>query len=354
MKRFLVLFTAAFLLIGCENDCGNCNNNKGEKMIAAKLFKKLDADKLQENINSMKDVGVKQLYIFPEQVYKTGAAEILDKSRIELWLIAPIFYNDENATLKNPEPKWAICDDGEIAQEKSKNGNWLKMVCPNDEEYLNYRIEYLKKALRQCEFTGVSLDFIRYFVFWESVFENTDPKTLRNSCFCDVCIKKYEEFAQTNEITEDKWTEFKCNTINEKVKKILTDLRLEFPDLKANLHAIPWLKDDFDGAIKKIAGQDFSLLAKQLDQISPMVYSKMLNHDGAWINKVVSGIYNEISDKNVKILPAVQIQKVYNGEVSITDFEDILKNSVKSPSAGVMIWQWEDLKDEQIKKIKEL
>lgn len=346
MKRFLFLLTAAFLLIGCEDDCEDCNNNnKGGDMVAAKLFRKLDADKLQENINTMNEVGVKQLYIFPEQVDKAGAPEILDNSGIELWLIAPIFFNDENASLENPQPKWAIDENGETAQEKSSDGSWLKMVCPNDEEYLDYRIEYLKKALRQCNFTGVSLDFIRYFVFWEGVFEDTAPTTLRNTCFCDVCKEKFEKF-------DGDWTEFKCKTIDDKVRYIITELRSEFPDLKVNLHAVPWLKDDFDGAIKKIAGQDFQLLAKQLDQIAPMTYSKMLKRNGEWINKVVSGIYNEIGNQNVKIIPAVQIQEVYSGEVSLADFEDIIKNAIKYPSSGVMVWQWEDLTGELIEIIK--
>ncbi len=222
--------------------------------------------------------------------------------------VAPIFFNDENGNLTNPVPKWAVCDDGETAQEKSNSGNWLKMVCPQDSEYVDYRISCLKDALRKCHFTGVSLDFIRYFVFWESVFEDTDPKKLRNSCFCENCIHTFKVFADISEIKGDttaeiagyitqhhaeKWAEYKCAVIDGAAKRILADLRTEFPSLKANIHAVPWKKDDFGGAIKSIPGQDFSLLSQQADQIAPMTYSKMLRRNGQWINDAVSDMYNE-------------------------------------------------------------
>lgn len=368
MKKTLILLITAFLLINCGNEEVSvpCCNEKGENMIAAKLFdlgKSLNADSLQKEIKIMQKANVKQLFVLPRHVEVDGAAKILDNSGIDLWLIAQIFYNDD---IKG---KSAICDDGKIAK-GTGNGSWLTMVCPNDDEYLENIIQYLKSSLSKCNFTGISLDFIRYFVFWEGVFENTDPNSLRNSCFCDICVSKFKKFAELTEIQGDnivdiannikknhleEWTEFKCKTIDEKIEKILTDLRADFPNLKANMHAVPWKKNDFDGAVKKIAGQDFSLLSRRLDQISPMTYSKMLGRNGQWITDVVSGISGEISNENIKVFPAVQIQSVYGENFNeTTDFKDIVKNAVKSPSTGVMIWQWEDLTEKQIEIINEL
>jgi hypothetical protein len=336
-------------------------------IVAAKLFKKLNADALQKQIEIMQDAGVNQLYVFPEQVHKSGAVAVLEKSGIDVWLIAPIFFNDENGNLTNPVPKWAVCDDGETAQEKSNDGNWLKMVCPHDSEYMDYRIAYLKDALRKCHFTGVSLDFIRYFVFWESVFEDTDPNTLRNSCFCDICVNRFKHFADISELTGDtaaeiagyikknhaeKWAEFKCAVIAGVTEKILADVRKEFPGLKANVHAVPWKKDDFGGAIQHIAGQNFSLLSRHVDQIAPMTYSKMLRRNGRWIHDVVSGIYNETGGEKVNVIPAIQMESVYGEDFNNSDFKEMLENSVKPPSSGVVIWQFEDLSGEQIEIIK--
>lgn len=361
MTRFFIITLIVILFIGCGK-----NEEKEENMtIAAKLFRKLNSNDLQKQIDIMQDVGVRQLYVFPEQVKIDEADKILDKSGIELWLIAPIFYNDENQNL-SPAPKWAICNDGEIAQEKSQNGNWLKMVCPNDTEYLDYRICYLEDALSLCNFTGISLDFIRYFVFWEGVFEDTPSETLRNSCFCDICVDRFKEYSQILEIQGnnikdratgikrnyfDKWTEFKCVTINEDVKRIVSKLRQKNPYIKVNLHAVPWTKNDFDGSIKSIAGQDFSLLSNNLEQLSPMTYSKMLRKNGQWINDLIKSLYEECGGK-LSVIPAIQCKSVYGEEFNDDDFEDILKNAVKSPSSGAAIWPFEDLSDKQIDIVK--
>ena len=358
------LLLSMLLLNGCIK--GGGEEQKGNDMIiAAKLFKVLPDNSLKNQTIIMKDLKVNQLYVRPEQVLKSGSPKILNDANIDLWLIAPIFYNDENEDL-SPAPRWAICYDGEVAQEKSKNGAWLKTVCPNDTQYLDYRISYLENALSLCKFKGISLDFIRYFVFWEGVFEDTQSKTLRNSCFCDVCTNKFKEYSQVTEIQGDnikekakfitknyfaEWTSFKCAVINESVEKIISRLRLVNPSMEVNLHALPWTKSDFDGAVKSIAGQDFALLSSKLTQLTPMTYSKMLKRNGQWINDLVKSLHNECG-KKVSVIPAIQCKSVYGESFDDGDFEEILQNAVKSPSAGVAIWPFEDLSDERIKIIK--
>jgi hypothetical protein len=334
-------------------------------LIAAKLFQVLSDSVLENQISIMKNLNVTNLYVRSEQILKEKTPQILNNSKIKLWLIAPIFYNDENLNLC-PTPKWAICDDGKIAHEKSLTGNWLKMVCPSDIQYLNYRIKYLRNVLSLCNFTGISLDFMRYFVFWEGVFENTSTKNLRNSCFCNDCINRFKKLFHISEIHGnttknkadfikenflDKWTKFKCMTINETVEKIVSDLRKTNLYLKVNLHAVPWAKNDFDGSIKSIVGQDFSLLSDKLQQLSPMTYSKMLIRNGQWINDLIKKLYGECGEQ-IDIIPAIQCKSVYGEKFRDTDFEDIIKNAVKPPSKGVSIWPFEDLSSERIAIIK--
>jgi len=367
MIRFIcktALLLPVFLLNGCIKSGGEEPEGK-DMIIAAKLFKVLDNNSLKNQTIIMDNLKINQLYVRPEQVLKSGSPEILNDANIDLWLIAPIFYNDENTNL-SPAPRWVVCGDGEIAQEKSKNGAWLKMVCPNDTQYLDYRISYLENSLSLCRFKGISLDFIRYFVFWEGVFEDTPSETLRNSCFCDVCTNSFKEYWQVPEIqgnnTKEKaefitknyfneWTNFKCAVINESVEKIVSKLRSVNPSIEVNLHAVPWTKSDFDGAVRSIAGQDFALLSSKLKQLTPMTYSKMLKRNGQWINDLVKSLNNECG-KKVNVIPAIQCKSVYGESFSDDDFEEILRNAIKSPSAGVAIWPFEDLSDERIKIVK--
>ena len=356
------------------SSCNKGQVSNKDILVVAKLFNKLEASVLQEKVDIAKRLGViDQFLIFPEQVQRAGAPEILNNSGIDLWLIAPIFYNDENAfdsanELKLPSgrsPNKAICNDGKVAHEYSNEGSWLTMVCPNDFEYLTHRIEYIKAALRKCHFTGVSLDFMRYFVYWEGTRPHTAPNTLRDACFCDACIA---DFAAANSIsirghnTVEKagfindsypvqWTTYKCEKIDKTVEYILNELREEFPYLKSNIHAVPWSNDDFDGAIKSIAGQDFALLSKRIDQLTPMTYNRMLERPAQWINDITTDIVGAVNG-SVPVIPT--IQGATDNNVTDSVFEDALINAIKPPSAGVVIWQFERLTEERIKIIKRI
>ena len=174
-----------------------------DRIVVAKFFSRGDADWMQERVEWAQQLGVNQLLMFPDQVLREGVADVLSNSGIELWLIAPFFYNDDNQTPGQiadfgRTPRWGICDDGEPAWEvyspnSHPSGSWLRFVCPNDQEYIDYRINSLKPALRACNFTGLSLDFMRQFIYWEGTYSYTNPNSLRNACFCEECVQKFAD-----------------------------------------------------------------------------------------------------------------------------------------------------------------
>ena len=344
-----------------------------DMIIVAKYFSRINAEAMQLSVDFAKEVGANQLLFFPDQIDESkypGVAKILNNSKIDLWLIAPTFYHDDNRSAAQiddfgREPNWAICDDGEIAWENNgpaphPSGSWVRFVCPNDHDYLDYRINYLKDALRKCDFTGISLDFMRYFVYWEGAYSFTDPKTFRNACFCDDCIA---EFATINSTTTGgittpliiegtttvekatfiknkyfrQWTNYKCGKIDKTVEYVLSELRKEFPNLKANIHAVPWKNDGYGGAIKSIAGQDFALLSNRLDQITPMTYNFLVDRPASWINEVTSDVFNVVNGK-IPVIPTIEVRGV-----SDSHYEAALTSAIKSPSSGVVIWRFEDI-----------
>ena len=113
------------------------------------------------------------------------------------------------------------------------------------------------------------------------------------------------------------------------------------PGIKVNLHIVPWRQDDFDNAIRRIAGQNLSALAEYADIISPMTYSHMLKREPDWINSVVGEIAPQI---NCKVIPSIQVNEAYLTQtLSAEEFEQTLIEALKPPSSGVFFWSWEQL-----------
>jgi len=349
-----------------------------DMIVVAKLFNRLAASDLQYRVEVAQRLGANQFLIFPDQVMRDGCAEVLTNSGIDLWLIAPIMYNDDNqGTSASAQafleklgraPKWAMCDDGEIAQ--AADGAWPRWVCPNDIEYLDLRIESFKPALDACEFTGISLDFIRYFTHWENTRPWTDPRTLRNSCFCDVCMDEfinssyigsgalkpaleaavaanagpveYAKIIYKDYNYRNRFTNYKVNKIDKTIEYILG--KLEDYNLQSNIHAVPYAETDHNGAIKAVIGQDFGLLSRRVDQISPMTYNVMCARTPEWINYVAADIVTIINNR-VPVVPTIQGNA---GSITMDDYAQMISNAIKYPSSGIVIWQFERLADERI------
>ena len=98
------------------------------------------------------------------------------KSGIRLFVIVPIFYDPEELA-KNPD-LYAITDKGERAVD-----DWVHFVCPTREEYKKRKIEHIKKLIREYHPDGISLDFIRHFVFWEKIYPDRDLDSIVKTCF---------------------------------------------------------------------------------------------------------------------------------------------------------------------------
>lgn len=121
-----------------------------DRIVVAKFFDRGNASWMQERVEWAQQLGVNQLLIFPDRVLREGVADVLSNSGIDLWLIAPFFYNDGNRSATQianfgREPYWAVCDDGELAWEVNSpnthsSGSWLRIVCPNDQEYIDYPV----------------------------------------------------------------------------------------------------------------------------------------------------------------------------------------------------------------------
>jgi len=312
-----------------------------------------------------KEMGINTVFVGLSLDSNRTFREMAEKHNIKRFLIMPIFYNPEFLH-ENPD-YYAITSKGKKAVD-----DWVEFVCPTRADYKNRRIQLIKDIIRSNNPDGLSIDFIRYFVFWEMMYPDAVIKDLPLSCFCNQCIEKFcndcdVDIPKDFEIIEKKklsgwilnnykeeWTDWKCTIITEMVKEIVKAAKEIKPDVIINLHAVPWRKQDYNHAIKFVAGQDFSQLSEYVDFISPMCYNHMVKRPPSWIHSVVTNIHDESGSA---ILPSIQVSKAYlDIEISPEDFRKALLFALKKPSRGVVFWNWESLaySSEKLSLVKDI
>jgi hypothetical protein len=110
-------------------------------------------------------------------------------------------------------------------------------------------------------------------------------------------------------------------------------------------------KGGFSGYLKGSAGQDFSTLSRFGDYLSPMCYAHMLERPPRWVHSVVVRLAEESA---APILPSIQVGEAYRPGVAFSaeEFEEELREALKPPSRGVVLWSWEALaKDPEKRRV---
>lgn len=293
------------------------------------------------------ETGINTAFVSPALQSNPEFRALAKKNGIATYIIFPVFFDAEELA-RRPE-LYAVTDSGGRAEEE-----WVKFVCPTRPDYRNAKLEHLRKLVRETDPDGISLDFIRFFVFWEMVYPGRMLESLANTCFDASCL---EDFKKTTGVTVpatlagtpaiarwilsnrlQEWTEWKCGVIAGMVKTLVEEARKIKPGIKVNIHAVPWRSDDFGGAVKIVAGQDLARLAPFADFISPMCYHHMVKQTPAWVHAVV-----EDMERTTKaaILPSIQVKEAYlPGPESTEEFMAAMVESLKPPSRGVVFWNW--------------
>ncbi len=275
---------------------------------------------------------------------------------ISTFVIFPVFFNPD-AIAESPEIA-AINRDGKAAAEE-----WVEFVCPSREEYRQQVVEHARQLVREHQPDGISIDFIRHFVYWEKVYPDRDPATLPVACFDSICLARFQAESENSipdslltiperadwilENQEKAWTTWRCQLITSMAKAIAEAAREEKPDILVNIHLVPWGKEDFDGAIQKVAGQDMKALSEFSDLLSPMCYAHMLKQPPSWVHHIVEDIYMNTGHR---VLPSIQVGKAYlDTEFELDEFKQTLEAALEAPSSGVVLWSWERLLAEPAK-----
>jgi hypothetical protein len=297
-----------------------------------------------------RDLGVNTLFVSETLARNRDFHAQAAANGLPLFVIFPVFQSPE--AVKDDPGLAAVTAAGTPAREE-----WVEFVCPAREDFLGRRVDELRRIVADCDPYAVSLDFIRYFVFWEKVAPDRAPESLPQTCFCPVCLAGFEkemgvrlppELPTTAEKAKwilgahaDQWTEWKCRVIARAVERLASAARRVKPAVKVNIHAVPWRRDDFGGAVKAVAGQDMARLAPFADFLSPMCYHHMVRQNPAWVHGVVMDLSGRT---RAAILASTQVAEAYIEQALPPDeFRASVEEALKPPSIGVVLWSWDAL-----------
>jgi hypothetical protein len=222
---------------------------------------------------------------------------------------------------------------------------WYCGACPNQDWLRAKKLEEVRTLRGSGKYEGLWLDFIRYPVHWESPSPN-----LPQTCFCPVCLEKFSkdsglalpEGASAKETADlilsasrAEWRAWRAEQITSLIRQAKEILQQENPEIKLGLFGLPWLRQEKQDAIVRVAGQDFASMAPWVDVFSPMVYHLMCGETPAWIHSRTEGFERET--KGGIVWPIIQGCNE-PGSLTNEEFQEAIRQAEFPPSGGVIIF----------------
>ncbi len=357
MNRLSIVFflvPAILWLLGASMSYANSSIHGEKAIIGVKMYE--TREEYQSVFKTWTELGVNTAFVSVSLARDKQFMALAKDNGLMVYVIFPVFY-DPDALARDPG-LFARNGYGQPAR-----SDWLEFVCPRRPEFLEGKQLQMEQVLAETGVDGLSLDFIRYFIFWEMVYPDAAFDPLQDTCFCRHCLDDWQKesgltwpadlISATDRAGWIKshhsaaWTEWKTKTITGVAQRLVNAARQVNSSIRINLHLLPWRQDDFSGALTAVAGQDVRALSKLVDYLSPMCYAHMVKQSPAWIRDVVTDINNQGA---AVILPSIQVEKTYRPqELNLDLFKAYLDAALAGPSRGLVIWSWEKLAEDPAK-----
>jgi hypothetical protein len=286
-------------------------------ILGAKVYRPVRAP--AELVQFAKSLGVNTLFVGDELAHSQPFREACRTAGLKYYLIIRTF-NDPEAAQQDPTLV-SIDREGWPA----RRGDDV-MICPSRADFRQANLRRIKAALEQLKPDGVTLDYFRYFIYWEAVDPQKGPGDFPAFCFDSACLRDFiasgganlrnavvADSRDVNRPLVDQiwrehrkaWYEWRIHRLERNAQEMTGFIRKEFPGLPIVLHAVPWTRDEFSGARARIVGQDFRLLAPYFDYVSPMAYSALTHRGPGWVEKLDRSLLGEVPAS--KLLPSIEV-----------------------------------------------
>lgn len=362
LNRAFFRLATLFLLIVAYYHPSNCQTSEPYSIVYSSQptvgIKIYQYDRNPEPLfQTWKKLGINTAFFGLDLASRGNFLRMAKQNGFKTFIIVPIFFNPEK--LKTSPELYALTGEGHPAKD-----DWVEFICPGNKTYRQEMLETIKKLVSDLRPDGLSLDFIRHFVYWEKVYPDSRLDLLKTTCFCPDCLQTFQketgiiippEISGYPAVSKwilshhrKEWVDWRCHQITSMVEEISSTARAVNHFLLLNLHLVPWRENDFEGARRTVAAQDIKSLFRYVDYFSPMCYAHMVRRPPAWINSVVLDFQKFAPNP---VLPSIQVKEVYRPEkLSAEEFDQSLQEALKPPSQGVIFWNWESLSESQEKQ----
>ena len=337
MARFFFIVFIAFSFFSCKE--------RPEKIIGIKIYDYSgDYNML---VTKWEEMGINTAFVSSSLSGDEDFRAELKKKDISIFIIFPVFFNPE--ILSKDSTLYAVTSSGSVAKDE-----WVEFVCPSRKKYREAMKREISEIAGSLDPDGISIDFIRHFVYWEKTYPDRDFKTIEKACYCDSCLSgftdKYEiiipefygtvaekaEWIEKNHSSE--WNTYRCNLITSMIRELSDEVHAINKEILINVHIVPWRSYDFNNGIINIAGQDLENIRLYTDYVSPMCYSQMVDRGAEWIPEVVKDMDEKAAGK---VLPSIQVYPYYiDRQLTAAHFRLCMEEALKPPSRGVVFFSW--------------
>jgi hypothetical protein len=291
--------------------------SQADPILGAKVYRPVRAS--GELVQFAKLLGVNTVFVGDELAHSQPFREACRRAGLKYFLIIRTF-NDPEAAQQDPTLV-SIDREGRPA----RRGDDV-MICPSRADFRQAKLRRIKAALEELKPDGVTLDYFRYFIYWEAVDPQKGPGDFPAFCFDRACLRDFiasgganlhnavvADSREGNRPLVDQiwrehreaWYEWRVHRLERNAQEMTGFIRKEFPGLPIVLHAVPWTRDEFSGAREKIVGQDFRLLAPYFDYVSPMAYSALTHRGPGWVENLNRSLLSEVPAS--KLLPSIEV-----------------------------------------------
>ena len=330
-------------------------------ILGAKVYRAVREPK--QLVEFAKSLGLNTLFVGDELAASLPFREQCRAAGLKCFVIIRTF-NDPEAAKADPTLV-SIDREGRPAR---RNGD--AMICPSRQDFRHAKLEQIRAAIKRLKPDGITLDYFRFFIYWEGVDPRTGPVDFPAFCFDRSCLRDFltstglkvrhpsvgDSLDANRELIDEIWGEhreawykWRVKRVAENARELTGSIRQEFPGLPIVLHAVPWTRSEFGGAREKIVGQDFRLLAPFFDYVSPMAYSALTRRGLGWVGKLDRELLTEVPA--AKLLPSIEVGP--DGPefppMSSQHYEGDLKDVLNQP-AGVVLYHLELLLEDAEKQ----
>jgi hypothetical protein len=242
--------------------------------------------------------------------------------------------------------------------------DWYIGLPPDREENLSQKIGLLERAVAALKPDGVHLGFIRWPGFWEIWLSDVSRPAMPDYCYSEHSLRGFVGATGADVPTGDpvqaaaviaqryrsEWRDWKCGVTVEAIRTIRKALEWPGHKLNISINTVPFFRDDFDGAVEEVFGQDVSRLSKVVDVFEVMAYHQILARGPEWPAEITADIRSRARKSAVATLQArpLYLEGMHAGRgrsatLDAAEFCRAVDCIESSPAEGVCVFTFSDL-----------